>query len=81
MQKCPENKPYSNGNSCVECSLPKFWNFQDNKCEICSEQKSFDPKSKTCQSISTIKMNNNMLTLNNFIGQIPDFNPNLSTCP
>jgi hypothetical protein len=31
--------------------------------------------------ILTAQMNNNMVVLNNFIGQIPDFNNTLATCP
>lgn len=39
---CPAEKPFSNGKQCVECSSPKFYNFQSNQCEKCSNNLIFN---------------------------------------
>lgn len=29
---CPDDRPFYNGEKCVTCYLPRYWDYTDNKC-------------------------------------------------
>ena len=56
---CPVDKPFSNGQQCVACEMPKFFNFQTNQCELCATDLSFDLNFRKCVAKTTTSMSRN----------------------
>jgi len=79
---CPNSTPFANGVGCVACSLPNFYNFQFNACEICRTGLTFDTTTKSCipQTSVSNQYNSNIAIANNFMGIVPAYNPALLTC-
>lgn len=46
--ECPSTTPFFNGEICVACALPKFWNYDDLKCESCPADQHYDINRKAC---------------------------------
>ena len=78
---CPIDRPYYNGNSCIQCTLPNYFSFEVNQCLVCPAEFSFDLGTHKCVRIQSTRFNSNMISLNNFVGTIPDYNSQLATCP
>jgi hypothetical protein len=81
VTQCPSISPFFNGQTCISCPLPYYFNFQSNNCEVCAAEMKFDVNLKQCVQLSTNQMNNNMAAMNNYMGTIPNFNSSLATCP
>ncbi len=47
---CPTNLPFNNGQSCVECNLPQYWDDESKTCLYCPDLKYFNVNSRDCES-------------------------------
>jgi hypothetical protein len=45
---CPVSAPYWNGQACVACSLPQYWNLAINQCVYCPIGQNFYPTTNQC---------------------------------
>ena len=45
---CPLDKPKFDGNKCVACVLPSFWNITAMDCDVCKFGRTFDPDKLAC---------------------------------
>ena len=46
--ECPSNTPFWDGEKCVSCYLPKYWNHDNNDCESCPSGTNYDVSIKKC---------------------------------
>jgi hypothetical protein len=46
---CPTATPFWNGQACVACYLPQYWNNTDNKCEFCTSGQNYDISVNQCR--------------------------------
>jgi hypothetical protein len=42
IKTCPTTAPFFDGEKCVACYLPKYWNHVSNACEYCPDNLNFD---------------------------------------
>lgn len=63
---CPDDKPYFNGNSCISCALPLYFNFASNTCIACAIGSAFSNTAQSCtgKSFFLSNLGNN----SNYIG-------------
>jgi hypothetical protein len=47
---CPKDEPFFNGQHCISCNLPLYFNFPSNSCQSCPLDTGFDLKTKQCIS-------------------------------
>ena len=47
--ECPKEKPFDNGNECVTCYLPRYWNHDTKSCENCALNHVYSTTSKKCE--------------------------------
>jgi hypothetical protein len=47
---CPASLPYWNGQNCVSCNPPQYWNTLVNQCQYCPAGQNFDPSTQQCRS-------------------------------
>ena len=40
---CASTTPFFDGEKCMSCYLPKYWNFSERRCMECPEDQYFDP--------------------------------------
>ena len=45
---CPSTAPFWDGNNCVTCYLPNYWNHDTNRCESCPSGQHYDVSEKKC---------------------------------
>lgn len=82
VNSCPPEAPFSSGKVCISCSVPKFYNFNTNNCEMCGSGLTFNSTTMSCQlvTLSSSAQNSNVENASNFMYQMPQFNSSLSTC-
>ena len=39
---CDDDKPFSDGEECIECLFPSYFNFNTNLCEVCPSEYTFN---------------------------------------
>lgn len=47
---CRPEKPFWNGQQCIECFAPKYFDFYEMKCFSCGEGKFYSSKDRTCKA-------------------------------
>jgi hypothetical protein len=45
---CPLNSQFWNGQSCITCNLPNYWNYNSNSCVSCPVGTNYDTFQKLC---------------------------------
>lgn len=47
---CPASVPFTNYTSCVECKLPRYYDYNRLRCVECEKDQSFSLEEKRCVS-------------------------------
>lgn len=50
VPECPSSAPFWDGNKCVACYLPKYWNYSTRTCNNCPSGTNYDIVMKKCRS-------------------------------
>lgn len=48
LETCPSSTPFFNGNSCIACESPYYFDYASNSCKVCEDKFTFDVSSRTC---------------------------------
>ena len=82
IKTCPSTTPFSNGQLCLSCLLPDFFNFEQMACQSCPKDYNFDTKTHSCIStnVNAITINSNLVGNRNFIGKIPLYSNLFENC-
>lgn len=48
LETCPKDAPYFNGQACVACRLPAYFNIQALTCSLCTDNQQFSTKKQKC---------------------------------
>ena len=78
---CPEDKPFFNGNSCISCALPMYFNFTSNTCMSCAIGSAFSNTAHSCtgKSFFLSNLGNNTNYIGSPLSPLPY--DSIMTCP
>ena len=46
---CPPESPYFDGEACITCYLPKFWNTEKMACDVCESGSIYNLDTQSCE--------------------------------
>ena len=49
IETCDSNAPYFNGDSCIACNLPSYFNFKTFNCDSCPVDQTFNIQNRLCE--------------------------------
>ena len=91
LDSCATIAPYFNGEVCIACNLPSYFNFQTSKCQNCSPLQTFNTGNRQCQFVNqnfVTNLNNSNIYYNGDFNSIItstnqklSSNQNIQICP
>lgn len=72
ISTCSSDSPFFNGNNCLSCMLPSYFDFNTLQCKTCQPNYIFSNSKKTCEVDSTKVYYISLTAKNNYIGNPPN---------
>lgn len=88
LSSCPPSAPYFNGNLCINCELPNYFDYTNSVCLTCGNGLEFDANAKICKPFNNSvnpqisKLNSNLASnVLNYAGAPPSSISGANSCP
>jgi hypothetical protein len=88
LSSCPNDSPYFDGNQCIACAIPNYFDYSNSVCLTCGYGLQFDLTSKICKPPNNSvnpqfpKLNSNLASnVVNYAGTPPKSITGAESCP